>query len=68
VVLPERAVELNPSGAEILALCDGRRIALDVADAMRSRHRDSGCVWDETHEFLQNMNRIGVVQAMPNRS
>jgi hypothetical protein len=61
-VLPERAVELNTTGAEILALCDGDRTALDVAEQLCTRHSDSEQAWNDTHAFLEEMGRLGVVE------
>jgi len=61
VVLPERAVELNTTGAEILALCDGDRTALEVADQLCTRHQNSEQAWDDTHRFLEKMIGLGVV-------
>ena len=55
-------MELNATGAEILALCDGNHSALDVAERLRARHPESEQVWDDTHEFLLEMSRLGVIQ------
>jgi len=63
VVLPERAVELNATGAEILELCDGDRTALDIAEELRKRHADSDRVWNDAHAFLDEMERLGVLTA-----
>lgn len=62
VVLPERAVELNATGAEILTLCDGQKTTLDIAEQMRARHADNRQAWNDTHEFLGKMRRLGVVE------
>ena len=62
VVLPERAVRLGGSGEEILALCDGQRSALDVADEMTRRHPDAAAVVTDVHAFLDEMHRLGVVE------
>lgn len=35
---PEQVIVLNPTGADILALCDGQRTVADVATALRSRY------------------------------
>ncbi len=61
VVLPERAVELNATGSEILTLCDGDRTALEIAERLRARHPNSDLVWNDTHTFLEEMGRLGVV-------
>jgi pyrroloquinoline-quinone synthase len=63
VVLPERAVKLNPSGREILDLCDGTRGAEEVADALRVRHPDVAELEGDVHEFLHHMQRLGVLVA-----
>jgi pyrroloquinoline-quinone synthase len=61
VVLPERAVELNTTGAKILTLCDGIRTTLEIADQLRSENPNSERAWDDTHEFLEEMRGLGVV-------
>jgi pyrroloquinoline-quinone synthase len=62
VVLPERAVELNPSGREILELCDGARSALHIAEELRRRHPGGEDVEAETHAFLAKMRSLGVLR------
>jgi pyrroloquinoline-quinone synthase len=61
VVLPERAVKLGGSGREILALCDGRRRAVDVVATLRERHPEVPGLADDVHEFLGEMRRLGVL-------
>ncbi len=61
VVLPERAVKLGGSGPEILALCDGARSTREVARAVQARHPDAAGVWDEAHDFVDEMSRAGVL-------
>jgi pyrroloquinoline-quinone synthase len=62
VVLPERAVELNATGAQILALCDGDRTTLEVADQLSAQHPNNEQAWDDTHHFLEKMIGLGVVE------
>ena len=62
-VLPERAVRIDASGREILALCDGTRSADDVARALAARHPGVAQVFDDVHAFLGEMQRLGVVVA-----
>ena len=62
VVLPERAVKLSDSAREILALVDGKRTAIEVADAVRERHPDAPHVADDVHDFLDEMVRLGVLE------
>jgi len=62
VVLPERALRLRGSGPELLALCDGRRSAAEIAEAMRARHPDAASAWDDAHDFLAAMREQGVLE------
>jgi pyrroloquinoline-quinone synthase len=61
-VLPERGVRVNAAGREILALCDGARSADAVAAELRRRHADEPHVFEDVHEFLDSMERLGVVE------
>ncbi len=63
VVLPERAVELNASGREILDLCDGARSCEAVASALRLRHPEVEGLEGDVHEFLGHMRRLGVLES-----
>jgi pyrroloquinoline-quinone synthase len=63
LVLPERALRLTGSGPEILALCDGRRSAAEIAEAMRARHPEAPSAWDDAHDFLEAMLRQGALEA-----
>jgi len=62
IVLPERAVKLGGSGAEILSLCDGVRSAQQVAQATSERHPGEARIEDDVHDFLEQMARLGVVR------
>jgi pyrroloquinoline-quinone synthase len=63
VVLPERAVRLNASGAEILALCDGERTAEAIAGELGGRHPDVEDLASDVHRFLDEMRRLGVLES-----
>jgi pyrroloquinoline-quinone synthase len=63
VVLAERAVRVNETGREILGLCDGDRSAGQVAAAMRGRHREPPEVEREAYAFLEEMEKLGVLEA-----
>jgi pyrroloquinoline-quinone synthase len=63
-VLPERAVRVNAAGREILALCDGNRTADDVAALLAERHAEEPHVFEDVHEFLDGMMRLGVLEAV----
>lgn len=64
VVLPERAVRLNEAGAEILGACDGARSAEAVAALLAERHPEEPDVYADVHAFLEEMARLGVVEAV----
>jgi len=61
-VLPERGVRINEAGREILALCDGARSADEVATELAARHADEPHVYEDVHDFLDEMERLGVVE------
>lgn len=63
-VLPERAVRIDASGAEILALCDGVRIADEIASALAARHAGEPHVFEDVHDFLGEMTRLGVLDLL----
>jgi coenzyme PQQ biosynthesis protein PqqD len=65
VVLPERAVRLNESGEEILDLCDGTRTADAIARELAARHPEIAGVVPDVHAFLSEMERLGVLRAVP---
>ena len=62
VVLPERAVRLNESGSEILALCDGERTAREIAGELQRRHPEVHSLEDDVHDFLAEMGRLGALE------
>lgn len=64
-VLAERVVKLNSSGREILALIDGARSVCGVAAALRARYPDPPEVERECYAFLEEMERLGVLEAAP---
>lgn len=60
-VLPERGVRVSESGREILQLCDGALSSEGVATALRARHPDVEHLHTDVHEFLDQMEKLGVV-------
>ena len=62
VVLPERAVQLNDTGREILAMCDGSRTANAIAGDLRRRHPEVHAVESDVHDFLDQMRQLGVLE------
>ena len=65
VVLPERGVKLNESSKEILSLCDGSCTAVEIAAELSRRHPDVACLESDVHEFLGEMEKIGVLGRSP---
>jgi pyrroloquinoline-quinone synthase len=65
VVLPERAVRIDASGSEILARCDGTQTAEAIAEALRLQHGADPRVESDVHEFLTEMERVGVLARAP---
>lgn len=63
IVLPERAVRISASGREILDLCDGVRTREEIASTLRSRHPGQEKLEDDVHDFLHQMERLGVLGA-----
>jgi pyrroloquinoline-quinone synthase len=63
VVLAERAVKLNESGRAILELADGARTVCGVAAALRARHPEPPELERECYAFLEEMQRLGVLEA-----
>jgi hypothetical protein len=61
-VLPERAVRINETGREVLALCDGERTAEAIAAELAARHPEEETAWAQVHAFLAEMARVGVVE------
>ncbi|MEN8181043.1 MAG: pyrroloquinoline-quinone synthase PqqC [Myxococcota bacterium] len=62
VVLPERAVRVNDSGREILDLCDGERSIDEVAAELFRRHPEVEELEQDVHEFVEQMERLGVLE------
>jgi pyrroloquinoline-quinone synthase len=65
VVLPERAVRIDPSGSEILARCDGVKSAEAIAAELRLAHPEAPGVEADVHDFLAEMERVGVLARAP---
>jgi pyrroloquinoline quinone biosynthesis protein D len=50
---PEAVAVLNPTGAAILDLCDGRRTVAEIVAELRARYH--GVAADEVSEFLDRL-------------
>jgi pyrroloquinoline quinone biosynthesis protein D len=60
LLIPEGAVVLNPTAAEILALCDGARSLDEIAGALSARYEGAD-VGDDVRELLDAMAQQGLV-------
>jgi len=65
VVLAERAVQMNGTGREILGLADGKRTVCAIAAALRDRHSEPPEVEREAYAFLEEMEKLGVLETAP---
>jgi pyrroloquinoline quinone biosynthesis protein D len=60
LLYPEGLVALNPSGAEVLRLCDGRRSVADVVAALAARYGGAD-VGRDVEAFLDGLAAKGLV-------
>lgn len=58
LLLPERVVKLNPTGAAILRLCDGQRTVREIVQELESRFGRAG-LENDILEFLLNVSAQG---------
>ncbi len=61
-LLPERAVRLSQSAAEILDAVDGRRTAEAIATLLGERHPEEPALAGDVHRFLAEMEALGVLE------
>ncbi len=60
LLVPEGAVRLNPTAAEVLGLCDGERTVDDIVDALAARY-DSAEVGHDVRELVDAMAQRGIL-------
>ena len=60
LLIPEGAVRLNPTAAEVLALCDGERSLDDIVGALSARY-DGADLRDDVLELVDAMAQRGLV-------
>ena len=60
LLIPEGAVRLNATAAEVLGLCDGERSLDDIADALSARYEGAD-VRDDVLELVDAMAQRGLV-------
>ncbi len=62
LLLPERVVKLNSSGAAILRLCDGQRTVREIVQELESRFGQAS-LENDVLEFLRNVSALGWVES-----
>jgi pyrroloquinoline quinone biosynthesis protein D len=60
LLVPEGAVRLNPTAAEVLELCDGER-SLDEIVGVLSERYDGADVGDDVRELIDGMAERGLL-------
>jgi pyrroloquinoline quinone biosynthesis protein D len=60
LLIPEGAVRLNPTAAEVLELCDGERSLDDIVDALSARYAGAD-LRDDVVELVDAMTQKGLV-------
>jgi pyrroloquinoline quinone biosynthesis protein D len=60
LLIPEGAVRLNATAAQVLELCDGERAVDDIAAALSERYGGAD-VTDDVRELLGGMEQKGLV-------
>jgi pyrroloquinoline quinone biosynthesis protein D len=60
LLIPEGVVKLNPTAAEVLALCDGERSVDDIAGVLSERY-DGADIRDDVAELVEAMAQKGLV-------
>jgi coenzyme PQQ biosynthesis protein PqqD len=60
LLIPEGAVRLNATAAQVLELCDGERSEDDIAAALSERYGGAD-VADDVRELLEGMTQKGLV-------
>lgn len=60
LLVPEGAVRLNPSAAEVLELCDGQRSVDEIVGVLTARY-DGADVADDVRELVGGMAERGLL-------
>ena len=60
LLVPEGAVRLNPTAAEVLELCDGERSLEEIVGTLAARY-DGSDVRDDVRELIDGMTQRGLV-------
>jgi pyrroloquinoline quinone biosynthesis protein D len=60
LLVPEGAVRLNPTAAQVLELCDGERSLDDIVGVLSARYQGAD-LRDDVHELVDAMAQRGLV-------
>ena len=60
LLIPEGAVRLNPTAAQVLELCDGERSLDEIVDALSARY-DGADLRDDVVEMVDAMAQKGLL-------
>jgi pyrroloquinoline quinone biosynthesis protein D len=60
LLIPEGAVRLNPTAAEVLELCDGKRSVDDIVGALAARYKGAD-IRADVIELVDAMTQRGLV-------
>jgi coenzyme PQQ biosynthesis protein PqqD len=60
LLVPEGAVLLNPTAAEVLELCDGERSVDEIVNALAARYEGSG-LRDDVEGLIEGLTQRGLV-------
>ncbi len=60
LLVPEGAVRLNPSAAEVLGLCDGERSVDDIVGVLSERYNGAD-LRDDVRELVDAMTERGIL-------
>jgi pyrroloquinoline quinone biosynthesis protein D len=60
LLVPEGAVRLNPTAAEVLELCDGERSVDDIIEVLSTRY-DGADVGEDVRELVDGMAERGLL-------
>jgi pyrroloquinoline quinone biosynthesis protein D len=60
LLVPEGAVRLNPSAAQVLELCDGLRTVDEIVDVLSARY-DGADLGDDVRELVDGMAERGLL-------
>ena len=60
LLIPEGVVRLNPTAAEVLGLCDGKRSLDDIVGELSARY-DGADVREDVREMVDAMAQRGLV-------